>query len=113
VPASTCYNSTPLKAGKGLLGIAFFNAAYAPGVQFFESKLRILMRAPAYMIAEILGDEQRAAIITEVDFGWLHHHFGMWWSEQPPENMSEPYRGDVQAYLSRRLLNMPQPSTPR
>jgi hypothetical protein len=104
---------TPLKTGRGLLNLAFFNAAYAPGVQFFELKLRTLMRAPAFMIAEILSDEQWAAIITQADFGWLQHHFRIWWQEQPPGNMSEPCLSDVQAYLSLRLLHTPEPSMPR
>ncbi len=66
---------TPLKTGTGLLRLAFFNAAYAEGVQDFDLTLRVLMRAPTYLIAEIEGEQQRAAVIGEIGFAWLQKQF--------------------------------------
>src|SRR6478672_8794237 len=47
---------TPLKTGKAILEMDFFNACYAEGVQNFQGmRLKLLLRAENYLIGQLLG----------------------------------------------------------
>ena len=99
----------PLKTGKGLLQLAFLNAAYAEGVQDFELTIRILKRAPSYLLASLdsgAQDSPRSAIIGSMSFAWLQSHLTHWFEMQTPSDMPEPYRSDPQYYLNRRLRRL-------
>ena len=64
----------PLKTGKGILEIDFWNVCYAEGVQNFQGmRLKILLRAENYLIGQLLGhgSEGRSAIISHIEFAWL------------------------------------------
>jgi hypothetical protein len=57
---------TPLKTGKGILEMDFFNACYVEGVQNFDGmRLKVLLRAENYLIGHLLGNdpEVRSAVI--------------------------------------------------
>jgi hypothetical protein len=61
---------TPLKTGKGILEMDFFNACYAEGVQNFDgTRLKVLPRAENYLIGQLLGhdSEVRSAIISQIE----------------------------------------------
>ena len=65
---------TPLKTGKGILEIDFWNVCYAEGVQNFEEvRLKVLLRAENYLIGRLLDSdsEVRSAIISHIEFAWL------------------------------------------
>jgi hypothetical protein len=66
---------TPLKTGRRVLKVEFFNRLYAQGVQPFTVELRILKHEPDYLIAELYEDHRdRAAIISRIDFTWIRQH---------------------------------------
>lgn len=94
----------PQKTGSGVLALAFINAAYAEGARYFELTVRVLKRAPAYMIVELTGDEQRAAIMGEISFEWLRQFCSDRWKCQSRESGAS-YGADVQTYLTRKLLS--------
>lgn len=62
-----------LHTGKGLVEMSFFNAMYATGVQGFSIKARVIKRAPDFLVLDLgpNGQRERAAIVSEVSFGWL------------------------------------------
>ena len=52
----------PLKTGKGILEIDFWNVCYAEGVQNFEGvRLKILLRAENYLIGLLLDSSSKSA----------------------------------------------------
>ena len=61
----------PLKTGKGLLRLKFFNAFYAEGVQDFTLDLKLIKRASNYLLADLPYDPERSAVIGHVEFSWL------------------------------------------
>jgi len=63
----------PMHSGKGLLGLSFFNARYATGVQGFSIKARVVKRTPEFIVLDLSpnGQQERAAIISEISHGWL------------------------------------------
>jgi len=69
----------PLKTGRDLLRLSFFNACYASGVQDFNLDLRVLYRGYGYMMVKIEGtddlDGGRCAVVTDVSLQWLECHF--------------------------------------
>ena len=65
------YKVEPLKTGRGTLRLDFFNAAYAVGVQRFDKELRVLHRAPTFLYARIVDQEDRGAIIGHLGIPWL------------------------------------------
>jgi hypothetical protein len=84
----------PLRTGRNELRLAFYNAGYAEGVRGFEKTLRILHRAPEYILARILYDPQhdpnRCAIITPLTRGWLNLHFAAYMENHPElQSMTE------------------------
>ncbi len=91
----------PLKTGKGLLRLGFYNAAYASGVRDFSVPLRVLKRTPTYMIAEIVDQTDRCAVISIMSFDWLARQFPEWLAAHPREQMEEPFRSSPHKYLGR------------
>jgi hypothetical protein len=96
----------PLRTGKRLLQLAFFNAAYAEGVQNSEVVIRVLKRAPSYLLASLDSDavdSPRSAVVGNMTFAWLKSHLTHWLETKAPSAMPEPYCSDAQHYLNRRL----------
>lgn len=94
----------PLKTGKGLLEIDFWNVCYAEGVQNFdEMRLKILLRAENYLIGQLLGhgSEVRSAIISHIEFTWLDRFCPHIVKTSPPSAMNAAYSGSVSLYLDR------------
>lgn len=63
-----------LATGKGRLRLAFYNCCYAAGAKFFSMEVKVLKRAPGYMLCDLRYDN-RAAIITNMNLEWLQCHF--------------------------------------
>jgi hypothetical protein len=87
----------PLKTGKGILEIDFWNVGYAEGVQNFEGiRLKVLLRAENYLIGHLQGyeSEVRSAIISHIEFAWLNHFCPHILKTHPPS-------GSVSLYLDR------------
>lgn len=53
------------------LGLHFFNANYAPGVQDFAEDLRLMFVAEAYVVARLAGSPDRTAIVYALSEEWL------------------------------------------
>jgi len=90
---------TPLKTGKGILEMDFFDACYAEGVQNFQGmRLKLLMRAENYLIGQLLGhgSEVRSAIISHIEFEWLRLFCPHIVEAHPPSES-----GSVSMYLDR------------
>ena len=77
---------TPMKTGRKVLEIRFFNAFYAQGVQHFTVYLRILKHTSEYLIAEFENDSShpRSAVITPINFEWIHQFAPNVWDSNPP-----------------------------
>jgi hypothetical protein len=67
----------PLKTGNGILRLDFFNAFYAEGVRDFSFKLKVLKRAPRYVIVDLL-DGDRCAIVSELTGEWFRRFIPAW-----------------------------------
>lgn len=78
----------PLKSGKGLLRVEFFNALYAEGVQDFTLELRILKRATNYLLADLPDDSERSAVIGHMEFSWLESFCPQIVADHPPVTFS-------------------------
>ena len=61
----------PAKTGRSHLGLAFFNAFYASGVQDFRVRLRVLGRYDHHLVAEFDDASERHAIIGRINRTWL------------------------------------------
>lgn len=105
----------PLKTGKGLLEIRFFNALCAEGVQDCEMRLKVLQRASNFLVAGVLGgDDERAAVISHVEFGWLRAFCPRLIAAFPPESFGSPWSSSVSLYLDGVFLqDPPLPPQPR
>ena len=94
----------PLKTGKGILEIDFWNVCYAEGVQNFEGiRLKVLLRAENYLIGRLLdsGSEVRSAIISHIEFAWLDRFCPHIIEAHPPFDINAAYSGSVSLYLDR------------
>ena len=95
----------PKRTGKDLLGLSFFNACYAEGVQDFEVDLKVLKRAENYLIADIQYggsiDEDRCAIISQIEFEWIEYFCPSLWDHNPPQRMSSLAKDSASCYLDR------------
>jgi hypothetical protein len=94
----------PLKTGKGILEIDFWNVGYAKGVRDFEGiRLNVLLRAENYLIGHLQGYdfEVRSAIISHIEFAWLNHFCPHIVKAHPPFDMNAAYSGSVSLYLDR------------
>lgn len=89
----------PLRTGKGILQIEFFNAFYAEGVRDFKVDLKVVVRAKQYLIGEILhSPEKRTAVILEISFEWLSQISPDLIKNRPPDATE-----DIDSYLTRVL----------
>jgi hypothetical protein len=81
------HRAEPLRTGRNELELHFDNACYAQGVQDFQLTLKILHRAPEYILARILyhpqHDPERCAIITPLTLSWLNQHFPPYMKDHP------------------------------
>ena len=77
---------TPMKTGRKVLEVHFFNAFYAQGVQDFTVNLRILKHTSEYLIADLESDPShpRSAVITSISFEWIHQFAPSVWDSSPP-----------------------------
>lgn len=94
----------PLKTGKGILEIDFWNVCYAEGVQNFEGvRLKILLRAENYLIGLLLDSSSkvRSAVISHIEFAWLNDFCPHIVEAHPPFEMNAAYSGSVSLYLDR------------
>ncbi|RYZ71993.1 MAG: hypothetical protein EOP91_09345 [Lysobacteraceae bacterium] len=90
----------PLKTGKGLLRLRFFNAFYASGVQDFDVRLEVLKRASTYLMASLDDcSSGRSAIIGHMEFDWLGAFCPQLLAAHPPERCSAAAQGSVSVYL--------------
>ena len=78
----------PLKSGKGLLRVEFFNALYAEGVQDFALDLKVLKRASNYLLADLPYDPERSAVIGHIEFSWLESFCPKLLAAHPPASYS-------------------------
>jgi len=94
---------TPLKTGRGILKMSFWNILYAEGVQDFNLDLRVLKHEANYMIGEIhyaaSGPDDRSAVISHIEFDWIRHCCPSLWAFHPPETMSPAAQRSVSVYL--------------
>lgn len=94
----------PLKTGKGILEIDFWNVCYAEGVQNFEGiRLKVLLRAENYLIGRLLDScsEARSATISHIEFAWLERFCPHIIEAHPRSEMNAAYSGSVSLYLNR------------
>lgn len=96
-----------LGTGQSKLRLAYFNAAYAAGVQNFEEPLRVLIRERDYMIAvrdegKSIG-EIRTAIISNISWDWMKLHFNGLVDAKSRKN-AEAYSDSLFAFLDRAYL---------
>ena len=103
------YEVKPLKSGKGVLRVDFYNAFYAEGVRNFSLGLKVLKRSEDYLVGEILHHQDdaqdRVGIITRISFDWLTFVWPELLRNHPPMNLPVPESLD--SYLD-RVLERPQ-----
>jgi len=103
------YEVKPLKTGKGVLCVEFYNAFYAEGVRNFRLELKVLKRSEDYLLGEILHHQNdlqgRVGIITRISFDWLSFVWPELMRNHPPMNLPGPEIAD--SYLD-RVLGKPQ-----
>ncbi len=90
----------------GLLGLRFYNAAYAEGVREFTVELRVLKRAPSYLLAEYPKQKERSVVIGLIDFDWVRRCMAEYYSCHPRQNGES-----IREYLERETGYVP--GTPR
>lgn len=79
----------PLKSGKSLLRMSFFNAFYANGVQDFTVELKVLKRASNYLLADLIEDPpERSAVVGHIEFSWLQQFCPQLLEAHPPASLS-------------------------
>ena len=89
----------PLKTGKRMLRLDFFNAFYAEGVQGFSKKIKILKRTADWMFVDFVDDEDRGALISHIEFGWIEKFCPTLWHNYPPATYGGAAEGSVSIYL--------------
>ena len=105
---------TPLKSGKGLLDLEFFNAFYAEGAQGFNVRLGVIARRAEYLIAKIEYADglQRDAIVTRLSEAWLRRHTKIL-ELNPPERMAESLaQHELDYYLNCVFFQTLRPGAP-
>jgi hypothetical protein len=94
----------PLKSGKGILKVAFWNTGYAAGVQGFELDLKLLHRATNYLVAQILygnaDDMERCAVVSHIEFAWVEKFCPELWHNHPPHQYDAAGQTSVTSYLN-------------
>jgi hypothetical protein len=95
----------PLKTGKGLLRVEFYNAFYAEGVRNFSLDVKVIVRSEHFLVGEILcrvdEPEERVGIISRMSFDWLSYIFPELSREHP--HKAAPVLESVNSYLDRVL----------
>ncbi|TGD72171.1 hypothetical protein E4634_16010 [Mangrovimicrobium sediminis] len=100
----------PLKTGKGLLELKFFNAFYAEGVQGFELRMKVQDRHLEYLIAQLdYPDEHRNAIISTISFDWVREMLPTLWYHRPPAHFDGLASSECQYYLSQAFFGRLRP----
>lgn len=93
----------PKKTGKGILYLRFFNAFYAEGVREFTCELCVIKRASNYLITEIINGgsdaEERCAVVSCIEFGWVRKLCPELWRAKPPERCSRDAQQSISNYL--------------
>lgn len=92
---------TPLKTGKGLIEIAFWNPLYAEGVQDFQVRLKVLQRAENFLVGSVADDPDgdQVAILSHIEFGWLERFCPELLRVFPPVELGSLFSGSVSVYL--------------
>lgn len=90
---------TPRKTGRRILHIRFINAFYAQNVQDFELDLEIIKHTPGYLVANLVGSEDRCAVISQIEFGWIEQFCPSLWSEHPPHSLGSAAAGSASMYM--------------
>jgi len=95
----------PLKTGKGVLRVDFYNAFYAEGVKNFSLEVKVITRSEYFLVGEIFHrlkePEERVGIISGMSFDWLSNIFPEL-SREHPRNAA-PVLESVDSYLDRVL----------
>ena len=97
----------PLKSGRGILKLAFFNAFYAEGVQNFQVELKVLKRAETYLVGDLIygkEDSGRCGIVSQIEFAWVEQFCPDLWAGKPVDRMSAPAQQSVCAYLDEAIF---------
>ena len=99
----------PLRTGKGVLRVVFYNAFYADGVRNFSLDMKVIMRFEQFLVGEILcrldEPEERVGIISGMSFDWLSYISPELSREHPRK--TDPVLESVDSYLD-RLLGRPR-----
>jgi len=93
----------PQKTGKRILRLDFWNVFYLNGLKGFGMDIQILKHTEGYLVADLLypGDtNDRCAIISHIEFGWLEQHCPTLWRRYPPETMSGLAQTCANEYLN-------------
>ena len=92
----------PLKSGKGILKLSFWNTGYAQGAQDFCLDLKVINRSADYLIAQVLdGAEEpdRCAVVSHIEFGWIEKLCPCLLHNHPPHRYGSPADSSVSIYL--------------
>lgn len=96
----------PLKTGRNLLRLHFFNAFYAQGVQGFVIDMKLIRKCPQYLIGILEKGEasqsDRTFIVSAISFDWLKLCCPDLVKHSPPERVA--YGADVFSYLDKVFL---------
>jgi hypothetical protein len=99
------YKVKPLKTGKGVLNVDFYNAFYAEGVRNFSLNLKVLKRSEEFLVGEVLYQggvpENRVGIISGMSFDWFSFVSPELLREHP--RRTAPLLESVDSYLNRAL----------
>ena len=93
---------TPLKSGHGKIDVCFWNTGYAEGVQDFQKTLKILFRGRNYLIGQLIegiSDNDRCAVISHIEFGWIEKFSPEIWHRFPPHSFGGSAESSVSIYL--------------
>lgn len=83
----------------GPLRLAYFDAAYAAGVQFKEKRLRSVVREPDYVVlTERCAEEIRTYVIQHLELGRFKSHFNGWLAGKQVRTVDE-----LAGFLDRRF----------
>jgi hypothetical protein len=90
--------------GSNQLFLRFYNAGYAEGVRNFELKMRVLKRAPGYLLAGSSECEDRTFIIGPIEFDWVRNFIADAYERNPPARgeLISDYLGRVTGYKPSR-----------
>lgn len=104
-------SALPEKSGHGWLGLEFFNAFYAEGVQGFSLRLQVVERSKDYLIARIGNSPgtERHVIVSRISFEWIASQFPEWYQAAPRDSMPAFASSEIDYYLSQRFFGTLRP----